>query len=72
MPKNEPQITQIAAYIAYKVHTRGVPMSDAHQGWRGALRYARSTGTIDEITNKLQGESPEDWKLQRMCEALRR
>jgi hypothetical protein len=66
---NEPEITQIAAVLANRLPTAGVPAPDAVDAWRGALRYARAAGIIEEITEKITAE---DASLQVIKEELDR
>jgi hypothetical protein len=48
MPNDEPEITQIAKFIATRIPTEGVAHTEATDGWRGALRYARNHQVLDE------------------------
>lgn len=52
----EPEITQIATVLANRLPTDGVDPKEAVDAWRGALRYARATGIIGEITEKIAAE----------------
>lgn len=53
---NEPEITQIAAVLANRLPTAGVAAPEAVDAWRGALRYARATGIIGEITDQITAD----------------
>lgn len=66
---NEPEITQIAAVLAHRIPNAGVPEAEAVDAWRGALRYARATGIIAEITEKITAD---DASLQVIKEELDR
>ena len=72
MPHDEPEITQIAKFIATRVPTDGVTHDRAVDGWRGALRYARSTGFIDELVDQLKEDRPDDASLHAVLEEARR
>ncbi len=60
MPETEPQITAVACILASRLSTEGVDREAAVEAWRGALRYARNTGTIDEITDQVLATDPTD------------
>jgi len=65
----EPQITAIASQLAVELPTEGASLEEATQTWRHSLRYARQSGVIDEITEKIEAERPE---LRVVCAELRR
>ncbi|MEQ1502258.1 MAG: hypothetical protein ABMB14_08500 [Myxococcota bacterium] len=67
----EPQITEIASYLATAIPTDGVDPAEATEAWRSSLRYARKTGAIGEVTELIEGAQPEDETLRAHCEALR-
>ncbi len=64
---HEPEITEIAAYIANQIPTEGTTTDKSIDAWRSALRYARSAGNIEELALKVAREFPEDPHLQRIC-----
>ena len=66
----EPEITQIAAYIANHVRTEGVDHDTATETWRHALRYARRNGVISDIAKQVSETAPDDALLQEMCSAV--
>ena len=68
----EPQITAIARVLAAKVPTEGAEDADAVDAWRKCLRYARSSGAIERITELLEAEHPDDPELRILCAELRR
>jgi hypothetical protein len=72
MPNDEPEITQIAKFIATRIPTEGVAHTEATDGWRGALRYARKTGIIDDLVDLVKGDWPEDMPLHQVLDEARR
>jgi hypothetical protein len=69
MPGHEPEITEIAAVLAHRLPEPGVPEHEAVDAWRGALRYARATGIIGELTAQITAD---DATLAPLCEELER
>jgi hypothetical protein len=63
---HEPQITAIASYIADKMPAGEAAPSEVVDTWRTALRYARSTGTIDELARAVASADPNDPRLQEL------
>ncbi len=68
----EPQITEIASYIASRLPEEGSDPQVARDGWRRAIRLARQRGDIGWLTDLVAKQAPEDATLQAHCEALRR
>jgi hypothetical protein len=68
----EPQITVISSYFADQFRIDGVDPADATEAWRSALRYARQTGTVAELTELIERTEPEDSTLRELCASLRR
>lgn len=71
MSRNEPQITEIASYLAATVPTPDSEPEQAVQAWRHTLRYARDTGAIEPLTEMLRGDAPDDARVARYIEELR-
>lgn len=68
MPETEPEITEIAAFFAQNLpNEAGASADEATEAWRRALRYARSTGAIEELAEKVAETNPADPELQRRC-----
>ncbi len=67
MPETEPEITEIAAFFAQNIRNEGASADEATEAWRHALRYARSTGAIEELADKVAQTNPADVELQRRC-----
>lgn len=67
----EPQITEIAGIFATQFPIEGVDPADATQAWRHTLRYARSTGTVEELTDLIEKADPDDPTLKEACDALK-
>ena len=67
----EPEITDIAACLAARLPTEGVPTPDAVQAWRAALRYARAAGAIDPLADRIASDDPHPL-VQEHCASLRR
>ncbi len=72
MSQNEPQITAIASYFARRIPSEGVEHGEAVDAWRHTLRHARTNGQIDELTEKIAAEAPEDRMLQATCAEVSR
>ncbi|MCB9674221.1 MAG: hypothetical protein H6737_03840 [Alphaproteobacteria bacterium] len=70
MSRSEPQITEIASYLAANLPTEGAVTEDSVQAWRKTLRYARSAGAIEPITNMLRTDAGTDATVQRYCDEL--
>jgi hypothetical protein len=72
MPQDEPEITQIAKFIALRVPTAGVDHDRAVNGWRATLRHARKVGLIDDVIARLKDEVPGDQSLHLVLDEARR
>jgi len=72
MPHDEPEITQIAKLIAARIPTEGVEPTTVVDSWRGALRYARRTGMIDDLVTMVKADWPEDWWLHQVLDEARK
>ncbi|MBW1877019.1 MAG: hypothetical protein JRI25_15930 [Deltaproteobacteria bacterium] len=72
MPHDEPEITQIAKFIATRIPTEGVAHPEVVDGWRGALRYARKTGIIDDLVDLVKTDWPEDQSLHQVLDEAKR
>ncbi len=70
MNRSEPQITEIASYLAATLPNEGAPKEEAVQAWRKTLRYARKAGAIDGITTMLRSDSEGDTQIERYCDEL--
>ena len=71
MSRTEPQITEIASYLATALPTEGSDAAEATQAWRHTLRYARQSGAIEPIAEMIAAEGQHDPKLAEYSEALR-
>lgn len=71
MSRTEPQITEIASYLAAALPTAGTETEDAKQAWRQTLRYARRSGVIQPLTDMIREDAPNDERIARYCEELR-
>lgn len=69
---DQPQITAISSYFASQFPIEGVDPAEATDAWRHALRYARQTGTVAELTDLIERTEPDDETLREHCAALRR
>jgi len=67
----EPQITEIASYFAKQMPTEGVEPDAAVDAWRSTLRFARTTGAIEPLTELISNADPEDPRLQEHCKELK-
>ena len=67
----EPQITEIASYFAERIPTEGVAHEEAKQAWRATLRYARTTGAIEPLTELVARAEPDDARLRELCNDLK-
>ena len=65
-----PQITAIAGVIAKNLPHDGVSEEEATQAWRGALRYARATGTIQSVTQGIKQDLPGSRMVEALCDEL--
>lgn len=72
MPQEEPEITQIAKFIATRVPTAGVDHARAVDGWRATLRHARKVGLIEDVVARLKVEVPGDPSLHLVLDEARR
>jgi hypothetical protein len=70
MSRSEPQITEIASYLAANLPTEGAEPTDAVQAWRSTLRYARQAGAIEPIADMLRSDAGSDATVQRYCDDL--
>ncbi|MEZ4318702.1 MAG: hypothetical protein R3F61_14405 [Myxococcota bacterium] len=70
MSRSEPQITEIASYLAATLPTEGAHQEESVQAWRSTLRYARKAGAIEPITQMLRSEAGENPTLARYCDEL--
>jgi hypothetical protein len=68
----EPQITEIATYIATHLPQGDIPAEEAREEWRARLRHARKTGAAPWLAEIVAGQDPEDPALRAHCDALRR
>lgn len=71
MTRTEPQITEIASYLATALPTEGSEPAQAVDAWRHALRYAREAGAIDTITDMIRSDAAGDPRAEAYCDALR-
>jgi hypothetical protein len=71
MSRNEPQITEIASYLAAALPTEGTEPEQAVQAWRHTLRYARQSGVIEPLTEMIREDADGDERIARYCEELR-
>lgn len=67
----EPQITQIASYIAPNLTDEGEDPDATREAWRQALRTAREEGDVEWLVDFLERQDPEDEQLQEHCKSLR-
>lgn len=67
----EPQITDIAGCFATHLPTDGVPVPEAREGWRRALRLAREQGDAGWLADVAERQAPADAVVKAHCEALR-
>ncbi|MEZ4316297.1 MAG: hypothetical protein R3F61_02285 [Myxococcota bacterium] len=67
----EPQITQIASYIAVLLPDEGVDPQTTKEDWRHALRTAREEGDVEWLVDFIERQAPEDPEMQAHCQALR-
>ncbi|MCB9679672.1 MAG: hypothetical protein H6737_31485 [Alphaproteobacteria bacterium] len=67
----EPQITQIASYVADLLPDEGVDREVTTQDWRHALRTAREEKDVEWLVDFLERRDPEDAKMQKYCADLR-
>ena len=72
MRQDEPEITQIAKFIATRIRNPTVPHEQAVDAWRAGLRYARQAGIIDQVVEELKSEAPDDPSLHAVLEEARR
>jgi len=72
MRQDEPEITQIAKFIATRIRNPSVPREQAVDAWRAGLRYARQAGIIDQVVEELKSESPDDASLHAVLDEARR
>jgi hypothetical protein len=68
----EPQITDIASYIATHLPQGDVPADEAREAWRDRLRHARRTGAATWLAELVAQQAPEDEDLRAHCDELRR
>lgn len=71
MSRNEPQITEIASYFATALPTEGAEPEEAVQAWRKTLRYARSAGAIEPLTEMIANDASNDARIAQYCKELR-
>lgn len=72
MRHDEPEITQIAKFLATRVRNPQVSFEATVEAWRSGLRYARKSGLIREVVADLKAEAPDDPSLHAVLdEALR-
>ncbi len=67
----EPQITQIASYIAPGLTDDGADPDITKEEWRQALRLARQEGDVEWLVDFIERQNPEDEVLQAHCASLR-
>jgi hypothetical protein len=67
----EPPITMIASYLSARLPTEGVERKEAKEAWRATLRYARSSGAMEALADKIIEETHGDRLMRRICEVLR-
>jgi hypothetical protein len=72
MSRNEPQITEIASYLAAALPTEGAEPEEAKQAWRHSLRYARKSGAIDRIAGMLRNDPRTDEQIRQYADELTR
>lgn len=70
--QDEPEITNIAKFIATRVPKDGVSHRKAVAAWRGSLRYARKAGVIEELVDRLKAEAPDDPSLHIVLDEAKR
>lgn len=67
----DPQITQIASYVAPQLTDEGDDPAETREAWRQALRLAREEGDVEWLVDFLERQDPEDEELQAHCRSLR-
>lgn len=67
----DPQITQIASYVAPALTDDGEDPTETREAWRHALRLAREEGDVEWLVDFLERQDPEDQVLREHCRALR-
>ena len=72
MPQDEPEITQIAKFLATRVRNPQVTYEATVEAWRSGLRYARKVGLIEEVVAELKAEAPDDQSLHVVLDEARR
>ncbi len=68
----EPQITDIASYIATHLPQGDVPDTEARDAWRRQLRHAQSTGAAKWLAELVEQQAPGDEDLRTRLEPLKR
>jgi len=70
MSRSEPQITEIASYLAAALPTEGAAKEESVQAWRKTLRYARKAGAIEPIADMLRADTGHDVRVAQYCDEL--
>ena len=67
----DPQITQIASYVAPNLTDEGEDPAETRENWRQALRLAREEGDVEWLVDFLERQNPDDEVLKAHCASLR-
>lgn len=72
MSTTEPQITEIASFLATAVPNEGTEPENAKEAWRHSLRFARKHGAIDGIADMIRQDTGGGPEVERVVQELTR